>query len=162
MLALVLTLTASSLPVCALEVEHAHQWVDIERVEPTCDKCGRARQRCEICGEERTYDINCLGHVFPPKWEQAHDFFGNYHVTCARCNKEFTFTDADYPEPETPEKPDYQSIEDLPQSGQGEYNARVSEMKALLNITGPSDPDLDPPCPVYDEDLEPGILLLPT
>lgn len=42
--------------------EHEHQYVDMERTEPTCETGGFARQKCSICGEVIEKDLQPLGH----------------------------------------------------------------------------------------------------
>ena len=43
-----------------------HNWIEVERVEPTCTEAGFSRRRCSVCGYDKVEQLPALGH----EWQQ--------------------------------------------------------------------------------------------
>ncbi|MBQ3668103.1 MAG: hypothetical protein II920_02635, partial [Clostridia bacterium] len=69
-LALMLVLMCASAQATASYVEHTHNWVAMDRTEPTCTEAGMAVEYCSICQQTRDRVLPALGHYYPPDdWE---------------------------------------------------------------------------------------------
>lgn len=95
----------------AEEYKHEHQWQEVGRMEPTCDKMGDIYLHCWICGEDYVDHIPALGHDFNPALDFYNNLFGTVSRHCSNCGKWVTFKQSELnkpnptPEPVSKEQP---------------------------------------------------------
>ncbi len=127
-LMLAVSLPLMSIGVTAEEYKHEHQYREIDRIEPTCDRHGEIHLRCWICGEEYTDYIHELGHDFIKEMDFDNVLFGTITRTCGRCGKKFKFRKADYKEPDIPT---------VPPSKANAFENLSAEERAMVNEQQP-------------------------
>ena len=69
------------------EEEHTHEYVVLDRVDPTCTSSGYDRQVCAECGEDGPlYTIPALGHDWGEPY-YSDEFSNGYGHKCNRCGE---------------------------------------------------------------------------